>query len=109
VRIYPSLLSWDLMAINGSHPLNIEYWVGFKQNHTEVTILGANIDVSRELLNGKLLDVEYKVKENIMYLAAGGRYALEPIFCLLLGFSLNYIMAMPKAIKKRDLYSHTLN
>jgi hypothetical protein len=65
-----------------------------------VRILGANIDVSRELLNGKLLDVENKVKEIIMHLAAGGRYAVGPTFCLLLGVSLNNIMAMPKAIKK---------
>jgi hypothetical protein len=39
-----------------------------------VTIIGANIDVSRELLNGTSQDVEDKVKENIINLATGGRY-----------------------------------
>ena len=90
----------DLLAVNGSHPLDIGYWVNFKEKFPKVTIIGANIDVSRELLNGTPQDVENKVKENITNLAAGGRYIVGPICCLPWGVSLKNIMAIPKAIKK---------
>ena len=94
----------DVFAINGSHPLDIEYWVGFKERHPDVTIVGANFDVSRELFSGTPLDVEEKVKENITHLASGGRYAVGPVCCLPWGVSLNNIMARPKAIKKWGTY-----
>ncbi|MFW9940537.1 MAG: uroporphyrinogen decarboxylase family protein [Candidatus Thorarchaeota archaeon] len=94
----------EISAINGSHPLDIEYWVKFKENHPNTTIIGANIDVSRELLNGTPLEVEEKVKENIRHLAQGGRYAVGPICCLPWGVSLNNILAIPKAIKKWGTY-----
>jgi uroporphyrinogen-III decarboxylase len=99
----------DLSAVNGSHPLDIEYWVKFKENHPKVTIIGANIDVSRELLNGTPLDIEMKVKENIEHLASGGRYAVGPICCLPWGVSLNNIIAIPKAIKKWGTYPLKFN
>ena len=99
----------ELLAVNGSHPLDIEYWVEFKRNHPEVTILGANIDVSRELLNGTPHDVENIVKENIKHLASGGRYAVSPICCLPWGVSLNNIMTIPKAIKKWGTYPLNFN
>ena len=99
----------DLAAVNGSHPLDIGYWVDFKKKHPEVTIIGANIDVSRELFNGTPLDVENKVKENIEHLAPGGRYAVGPICCLPWGVSLTNIMAIPKAIKKWGTYPLKFN
>ncbi|KKM24025.1 hypothetical protein LCGC14_1609280 [marine sediment metagenome] len=94
----------DLLAVNGSHPLDIEYWVNFKERFPKVTIIGANIDVSRELLYGTPKDVENKVKENITNLATGGRYIVGPICCLPWGVSLKNIMAIPKAIKKYGTY-----
>jgi uroporphyrinogen-III decarboxylase len=99
----------DISAINGSHPLDIEYWVKFKEKHPKVAIIGANIDVSRELLNGTSLDVEEKVKENIRHLAYGGRYAVGPICCLPWGVSLKNIMIIPKAIKKWGTYPLSFN
>jgi len=94
----------DISAVNGSHPLDIKYWVRFKEEHPEVTIIGANIDVSRELFSGTPLDVEEKIKENISHLAYGGRYAVGPICCLPWGVSLNNILTIPKAIKKWGTY-----
>ncbi|MHA1886109.1 MAG: hypothetical protein ACW96S_13720, partial [Promethearchaeota archaeon] len=94
----------DLLAINGSHPLDIEYWVDFREKHPNVAIIGANIDVSRELFNGTPLDVEIKVKENIMHLASEGRYLVGPICCLPWGVSMKNIMTIPKAIKKWGTY-----
>ncbi|MHA2391528.1 MAG: uroporphyrinogen decarboxylase family protein [Promethearchaeota archaeon] len=98
-----------LSAINGSHPLDIGYWVEFKQKHPDVVIIGANIDVSRELFNGTQVDVENKVKENIMHLAPGGRYVVGPICCLPWGVSLNNVMAIPRAIKKWGTYPLKFN
>lgn len=99
----------ELAGINGSHPLDIQYWVKFKEKHPKVTIIGANIDVSRELFNGTPQDVENKVKENIMHLASGGRYAVGPICCLPWGVPLNNIMTIPKAIKKWGTYPLNFN
>ena len=99
----------DLLAINGSHPLDIEYWIKFKENHPDVTIIGANIDVSRELFNGTPIDVENKVRENILHLASEGRYVVSPICCLPWGVPLNNIMAIPKAIKKWGVYPIKFN
>ncbi|MFW9822780.1 MAG: uroporphyrinogen decarboxylase family protein [Candidatus Thorarchaeota archaeon] len=98
-----------LMAINGSHPLDIQYWVNFKKKHPKVTIVGANIDVSRELFNGTPQDVENKVKENIMNLASGGRYIVGPICCLPWGVPLNNIMTIPKSIKKWGTFPLNFN
>jgi uroporphyrinogen-III decarboxylase len=94
----------DFIAINGSHPLDIEFWVDFKKKFPKVTIIGANIDVSRELFTGSPSDVEDKVKENIMNLAPGGRYICCPVCSLPWGVSIPNILAIPKAIEKYGHY-----
>lgn len=94
----------NIVAINGSHPLEIEYWVGFRERHPKVAIIGANIDVSREMLTGSTEDVEMKVKENIEALAVKGRYGVGPICCLPWGVPLQNIMAIPNAIQKYGNY-----
>jgi len=94
----------DFIAVNGSHPLDIEYWIDFKREFPKVTIMGANIDVSRELFTGTPQDVEEKVKENIVNLAPGGRYIVSPICCLPWGVPLPNVFAIPKAIKKYGTY-----
>jgi uroporphyrinogen-III decarboxylase len=90
----------DFLGINGSHPLDINYWIEFQKKFPKVTILGANIDVSREILYGTLLDVEEKVKENILNLAPNGRYICSPLCSIPWGVSLPNILAVPKAIEK---------
>ncbi len=94
----------DFAGVNGSHPLDIEYWINFKKRFPKVTIMGANIDVSREMLTGTPLDVEKKVKENIINLAPGGRYVCTPVCCLPWGVPLPNIMAVPQAIEKYGKY-----
>jgi len=94
----------DFAAINCSHPLELDYWIEFKKNFPKVTIMGANIDVSREMLNGTPEDVEAKVKENILNLAPGGRYICAPVCCLPWGVSLPNIKAVPEAIEKYGYY-----
>lgn len=86
-------------AVNGSHPLDIQYWINFQEKFPNVTIWGANIDVSREMLTGSPEDVEDKVKENIFSLASNGRYMVGPICCLPWGVPMHNVLAIPRAIK----------
>lgn len=90
----------EFLGVNGSHPLDIKYWIEFQKKFPKVSILGANIDVSREILNGTQQDVEEKVKENILNLAPNGRYLCSPVCSIPWGVSLPNIMAVPKAIEK---------
>lgn len=94
----------DVAAINASHPLDIEFWIEFKKNHPKVTIMGATIDVSRELLNGTPNEIELKVKENIENLAPGGGYMCAPVCCLPWGVSMNNVMMLPELINKYGTY-----
>jgi len=94
----------DFLAVNGSHPLDINYWIDFKKKFPKVTIMGANIDVSRELFTGTPMDVEEKVKENIQNLAVGGRYMVSPICALPFNVPLPNVFAIPKAIEKYGHY-----
>jgi len=94
----------EFLAIQGSHPLDINYWVSFKKKFPNVSIMGANIDVSLEMLTGTPQDVEAKVKENIENLALGGRYIVNPICNLPFNVPLPNIMAVPKAVKKYGIY-----
>ncbi|NVM56258.1 MAG: hypothetical protein HWN66_21355, partial [Candidatus Helarchaeota archaeon] len=91
-------------AVNGSHPLDINYWVNFKKKFPKVCIVGATIDVSQELLTGTPQDVEERVKENILNLAPGGRYIVCPVCALPLNVPLPNVMAISNAIEKYGYY-----
>lgn len=91
-------------SINGSHPLDINFWIEFKKKFPKITISGANIDVSRELLTGTPEIVEEKVKENILNLAPNGRYIVSPICTLPYNIPLPNIMAVSNAIEKYGYY-----
>lgn len=90
----------DFIGVNGSHPLDIQYWIEFQKKFPKVAILGANIDVSRELFYGTPQDVEEKVKENILNLAPNGRYICSPVCSIPWGVSLLNMMAIPRGINK---------
>ncbi|MBD3230706.1 MAG: hypothetical protein GF329_21185 [Candidatus Lokiarchaeota archaeon] len=94
----------DFTAVNGSHPLDINYWIDFKRKFPKITIMGANIDVSNELYMGTPSDVENKVKENIINLAPGGRYMVSPICALPFNVPLPNVFAISKAIEKYGHY-----
>jgi len=94
----------DFLAINGSNPPDINYWIEFKEQFPKVTIMGANIDVNREILTGTPADVEEKVKENILNLAHGGRYMVSPICELPFNVPLPNVLAIPNAIEKYGHY-----
>ncbi|MFW9951214.1 MAG: hypothetical protein ACFFKA_13930 [Candidatus Thorarchaeota archaeon] len=104
LMIFSIVLAIDFIAVNGSHPLDIQYWIEFKKNYPKITIIGANIDVSREMFMGSPIDVENKIKENILSLASGGRYICCPVCSLQWGVSIPNILAIPKAIDKYGYY-----
>lgn len=91
-------------AVNGSHPLDINFWIEFQKKFPKVTIMGANIDVSQELLTGTPQDVENKVQENIINLAPAGRYMVSPVCCLPFNLPLPNVMAVPNTIEKFGYY-----
>ena len=80
-----------------------------KGKHPKIAIIGANIDVSRELLTGTPSDVERKVKENILNLAPGGRYICCPVCSLPWGVPIPNILAIPNAIEKYGKYPIKIN
>lgn len=92
------------IAVNGSHPLDIKFWIEFKKNFPKITIIGANIDVNREMLTGTPLDVEEKVKENIFNLGMEGRYVIGPICCLPWGVPIPNVFAVINARDKYGIY-----
>jgi uroporphyrinogen-III decarboxylase len=94
----------DLLAVNGSHPLDINYWIDFKKKFPKVTIMGANIDVNNEIFTGTPSDVREKVRENIINLAPGGRYMVSPICELPFNVPLPNVLAIPEAIEKYGRY-----
>ena len=94
----------DFIAVNGSHPLDLNFWKNFKKKFPKVTIIGATIDVNREILTGTPEEVEEKVKENILALAPGGRYCVGPICELPGNAPLPNIMAISSAIEKYGVY-----
>jgi uroporphyrinogen decarboxylase len=94
----------NLAAVNGSHPLDIKFWIEFREKFPKITIMGAKIDVNREMLTGSPQDVEEKVKENIFNLAPKGRYVVAPICCLPWGVPLPNALAIPNTIEKYGRY-----
>lgn len=94
----------DIACVNGSHPLDIDFWIQFREEYSKVAIWGANIDVSREMLTGTPEDIELKVRENIINLAPKSRYIVGPICCLPWGVPLQNVLAIPKAIEKYGKY-----
>lgn len=91
-------------GVHGSHPLDIAFWIDFQKKFPKVVIMGANIDVSRELLTGTPSDVDEKVKENILNLAPSRRYFVAPVCCLPFNLPLPNIMAISSAIEKYGYY-----
>ncbi|MCP5071307.1 MAG: hypothetical protein GY946_32505, partial [bacterium] len=55
----------DVIMVNGSHPLELDDWVAFREKYPKITIMGASRFVNGELENGRPGDVKKRAKENI--------------------------------------------
>jgi uroporphyrinogen-III decarboxylase len=90
----------QVIAVNGSHPLDLDEWVRFREKFPEIVILGASLFVNGELENGTPADVEARVRENIAKLAPYGRFIVTPVCCMPWRVSLSNIFAVRDAVER---------
>jgi uroporphyrinogen-III decarboxylase len=91
-------------AVNGSHPLDLNEWVKFREKFPEVVIMGASVHVNAELENGTPKDVAERVRQNIVKLAPAGRFMICPICCLPWRVPLSNIFAVRDAVEEYGRY-----
>jgi len=89
-----------VLAVNGSHPVDLEQWLRFRQAYPEVAILGATISVNAELEHGSPRDVEEIVRRNIQALAPTRRYVVMPTCCPHWRIPLRNLLAVRAAVEK---------
>ncbi len=86
--------------MNGSHPLDLDEWVRFREKFPEIVISGASLFVNGELENGTSADVEARVRENIEKLAPYGRFIVTPVCCMPWRVPLSNIFAVRDAVER---------
>jgi uroporphyrinogen-III decarboxylase len=90
----------DVMMVNGSHPLDLEDWVAFREKYPEIVIMGASLFVNGELENGRPGDVKERARENIERLGPFGRFILSPVCCMPWRVPLANILALREAVEE---------
>jgi hypothetical protein len=93
-----------VVALNGSHPLDVDYWVRLHDRYPDMVIMGATIYVNDALQNGTEQDVLDKAREVIMGLGPTGKLALCPLCCLDWRMSLPNIRALRTAVETYGTY-----
>jgi hypothetical protein len=93
-----------VIAVNGSHPLDLDEWVRFREKFPEIVIAGASLYVNGELEHGTPADVEARVRENILKLAPYGRFVVTPVCCMPWRVPLANIFAVRDAVQKHGRY-----
>lgn len=94
----------QVVAVNGSHPLDLDQWVRFREKFPEVTIFGASLFVNGEMEHGTPQDVTARVRENIVRLAPYGRFAVAPVCCMPWRVPLGNIFAVREAVERYGRY-----
>jgi len=94
----------EVVAVNGSHPLDLDEWVRFREKFPNVAIMGASLFVNSELENGTPADVEARVRENIIKLAPHGRFVVSPVCCMPWRVSLSNIFAVREAVERHGYF-----
>ena len=92
-----------ILALNASHPLDIDWWVEFRKKFPEITIMGG-LHVNSEMENGTEKDVENRVKEVIMKLGNDGRLIITPTCCMPWRIPLSNVKAVTDAVEKYGKY-----
>jgi uroporphyrinogen-III decarboxylase len=93
-----------VIAVNGSHPLDLDEWVRFRQRFPEIVIIGASLWVNGELEHGQPGDVQARVRENIEKLGPSGRLIIAPVCCMPWRVPLANIFAVREAVEKYGRY-----
>ena len=94
--------------VNGSHPLDLDEWVRFREKYPDIVISGASVFVSGELENGGAEDVAMRVKENIRRLGPYGRFMVTPVCCMPWRIPLANIFALRDAVHEFGRYPISL-
>jgi uroporphyrinogen-III decarboxylase len=92
-----------VVAVNGSHPLDIGWWKGFRERFPHVTIMGG-LHVNGEMETGTAEDVENRVKAFITELGGDGRLIITPTCCMPWRVPLSNIKAVTDAVRKWGTY-----
>jgi len=92
-----------VVALNASHPLEIDWWVEFRKRFPHITIMGG-LHVSAEMESGTEEDVENRVKEFIKRVGPEGRLIITPTCCMPWRIPLNNIAAVKNAVEKYGTY-----
>lgn len=93
-------------GVNGSHPLDLDYWVGFQERHPAIAMMGGSVFVHAELELGTPADVEERVRQNIVKLATNskGSYCSCPVCCMPWRIPMENMMAVGDATRKYGKY-----
>ena len=94
----------DVIMVNGSHPLDLERWVDFREKYPQIVIMGASMFVNGELENGKPGDVMERARENIERLGPFGRLVLSPVCCMPWRIPLANVLALREAVETYGRY-----
>ncbi|MBT4264692.1 MAG: hypothetical protein HN580_01235 [Deltaproteobacteria bacterium] len=92
-----------ILGVNASHPLDLDWWVKFREKFPEITIMGG-LHVNAEMENGTEEDVEQRVKEVIQKLGGDGRLIITPTCCMPWRVPLSNIKAVTNAVEKYGTY-----
>ncbi|MFZ5570704.1 MAG: uroporphyrinogen decarboxylase family protein [Thermodesulfobacteriota bacterium] len=92
-----------IAAVNASHPLNIDWWVNFRERFPHITVMGG-LHVNSEMESGTAQDVENRVKEFIQKVGGDGRLIITPVCCMPWRVPLSNIRAVTEAVKKWGAY-----
>jgi uroporphyrinogen decarboxylase len=94
----------NVIMVNGSHPLDLDRWVEFREKHPQIVIMGASLFVNGELENGRPGDVKARARENIERLGPYGRFILTPVCCMPWRVPLANILALREAVEEYGRY-----
>jgi uroporphyrinogen decarboxylase len=94
----------EVIMVNGSHPLDLDNWVSFREKYPQITIMGASLFVNGELENGRPADVKARARENIERLGPYGRFILSPVCCMPWRVSLANVLALREAVEEYGRY-----
>ena len=92
------------VGVNGSHPLDLDYWVKFNERYPDIVIMGATIYVNEALQTGTPEEVMEKGRQVVQTLGRTKKLALCPLCCLDWRMSLPNIFALRAAVETYGKY-----
>jgi uroporphyrinogen-III decarboxylase len=92
-----------VMGVNGSHPLDIDWWVAFREKFPEIIIMGG-LHVNGEMESGTEKDVADRVRQVIQKLGPSGRLIITPTCCMPWRVPMSNIRAVVEAVDRYGRY-----